>query len=540
MTQPVTISVPLKKLVEMAEAGEFAIPRLQRAFVWNGTKAAQLLDSVLRGLPIGGLTLWQASAKNAALLPNIHHILPKATARAHKYLVMDGQQRLSVLYNTFRGHERTNAQGVIVNFAHVCVRVDRADAGEPLTRYRRPEPGEWVSVAELVDSRTRVSRLVTNRVGQRRLLAYRKSLLAYKLPMTSVAISNLEAARDLFIRINSLGTRLAAADRAFARASRLDVKNAIHGLRSDLPPEFHALSFETLLQAFAMVSGMRDVGERAMADVVLHWNDRASTAEGKREWAKLVTDFSRATGRAIEFLRERGVVHSGVLPSQYLFAVLSVFFTFTANPSPAQKQKLIRWFWHTAFGNRYSGRGFRGNIVSDAERFIRLATKPATPLPKYPPIETSDLVRASLSRRSSTRDAVLCLLYLKRPVSLVDGVTRLVASPVAVTSKHHRHHVFPKALLARRGVKHNTDSICNIVLSPADANLQIGSKAPSDYFVVHKAHQRVALSASLLPGLVVDGATGRSQKMFNKFLVARASLLARDVNKLAGTQVIKP
>lgn len=41
------------KLLRSVDAGRFAIPHLQREFVWDGPKAAKLLDSIFRAMPVG-------------------------------------------------------------------------------------------------------------------------------------------------------------------------------------------------------------------------------------------------------------------------------------------------------------------------------------------------------------------------------------------------------------------------------------------------------------------------------------------------------
>ena len=41
-------------LLRDVDAGKFAIPHLQREFVWDGPKAAKLLDSILRGMARAG------------------------------------------------------------------------------------------------------------------------------------------------------------------------------------------------------------------------------------------------------------------------------------------------------------------------------------------------------------------------------------------------------------------------------------------------------------------------------------------------------
>jgi hypothetical protein len=45
--------IKVAKLLNDVNEGRFAIPKLQREFVWDGKKAAKLLDSILSGMPIG-------------------------------------------------------------------------------------------------------------------------------------------------------------------------------------------------------------------------------------------------------------------------------------------------------------------------------------------------------------------------------------------------------------------------------------------------------------------------------------------------------
>src|SRR5436305_12362796 len=99
MNAIVVKTVPIKQLYKLLAQGCFAIPKLQRAFVWNGKKAAMLLDSVYRGMPIGSLTIWDTSKANKNLLRHTLQILPAFQEHNKRvWFILDGQQRLSVLY----------------------------------------------------------------------------------------------------------------------------------------------------------------------------------------------------------------------------------------------------------------------------------------------------------------------------------------------------------------------------------------------------------------------------------------------------------
>jgi uncharacterized protein with ParB-like and HNH nuclease domain len=130
----------IKKLRNLLDEGRFAVPRLQRAFVWDGKKAANLLDSAYRGMPIGTLTVWDTSKKNKNLLRHTTKILPPfQDGNKRVWFVLDGQQRLSVLHQVFIGGTRENAFHNVVDFDRVVFRVtEESDA--PRFQYRRPVP----------------------------------------------------------------------------------------------------------------------------------------------------------------------------------------------------------------------------------------------------------------------------------------------------------------------------------------------------------------------------------------------------------------
>ena len=95
------------------------MPIIQRQYVWGSRDSSEeyiclLVDSLLRGFPIGGLVLWETDSEIAYrefLRDYEVGAVTKAVAREirgnNKFLVYDGQQRLqtlySVLYYRFNG-----------------------------------------------------------------------------------------------------------------------------------------------------------------------------------------------------------------------------------------------------------------------------------------------------------------------------------------------------------------------------------------------------------------------------------------------------
>ena len=67
-----------KTIIDFIESGLFKIPGFQRNYVWDIKRASKLIESVIIGLPIPQVFLYEESKNN--------------------YLVVDGQQRLLTLY----------------------------------------------------------------------------------------------------------------------------------------------------------------------------------------------------------------------------------------------------------------------------------------------------------------------------------------------------------------------------------------------------------------------------------------------------------
>ena len=49
----------VKSLLGYIDAGDIAIPEIQRPFVWNATQVRDLIDSLYNGYPTGYLIIWQ-------------------------------------------------------------------------------------------------------------------------------------------------------------------------------------------------------------------------------------------------------------------------------------------------------------------------------------------------------------------------------------------------------------------------------------------------------------------------------------------------
>ncbi len=103
MAEPLFTRVdrPVGKLVSDVIEGRVGLPDLQRPFVWKDSDVRDLLDSMLRGYPIGYCILWEAPDDQEEKKSSIG--LNEKNYATPKELVIDGQQRLTALVSSMYG-----------------------------------------------------------------------------------------------------------------------------------------------------------------------------------------------------------------------------------------------------------------------------------------------------------------------------------------------------------------------------------------------------------------------------------------------------
>ncbi len=190
----------VKQLVEDYRAGRIVIPEFQREYVWRGSKAPRLIDSLYRGFPISSFLLWQSDEEARARRPD-----PRPLRAAIMNWLIDGQQRIITLSRTMNGDE-----GIEVVF-HPDERQFRlANAAT------RKDPN-WVRVSEIWDDeRYRHFRrnLDGSRNAERREAQFEavRRILDYEIPVVRMVNHSFDAAVKAFTRINTLGVRLKKED----------------------------------------------------------------------------------------------------------------------------------------------------------------------------------------------------------------------------------------------------------------------------------------------------------------------------------------
>ena len=211
---------------------QWAVPEMQREFVWKNAQVTKLLSSMFLGFPVGAILYWEN-----AEVPSHAIGSKKRNPTGKKFdVVIDGQQRLTALKVIFEGFEperKKKPVSIRIQFNPLFREGDDAPPLEIIGKNGKITE-KWVDVLEVlteIDRKgLRIRRINSMGLGREYCekvpnlsseeitrvetnLSRLLTLYAYEIPAVKLieTITHAEAA-EIFVRINSMGTKLDTAD----------------------------------------------------------------------------------------------------------------------------------------------------------------------------------------------------------------------------------------------------------------------------------------------------------------------------------------
>jgi len=151
--------IKYENLLSDIDSGRVKIPQFQREYVWSKEDAAKLIDSVLRGYPIGTFILW----KTRDTLRSIRDIgglkLKDAPLDDSIYYVLDGQQRITSLYAGIKGvsikreNFKSKKLDIIEDFSQIYIDLTAEENDEQIvvTEVENLSEIQYISLNELLE-----------------------------------------------------------------------------------------------------------------------------------------------------------------------------------------------------------------------------------------------------------------------------------------------------------------------------------------------------------------------------------------------------
>lgn len=538
----------VQQLIKMIDQGRFAIPKLQREFVWDGPKAAKLLDSILNHMPVGVVMLWETKKSSSLFLRQRFHVLPPFNSKHSKILyLIDGQQRVSVIHHVREGTSLKNSQGRKIDFQKVVFALEPQTDGAQI-RYRRPVAGRFISLSDILHPqyRQRCGELGTR--DMKKVVNCRNQIMSYPMHLMFVQ-TKIDEIRETFLRINTQGMKITTADAIFTRAQELNLRDFRHQVLQNIDEQFGQVPMQPILYALSATQGGSEARGQALEAVIDRLEKRLQdNKRGKKQLARDLTRLSQCFGKAVDYLRSNfHVLNRDYLYSDYMLAQLALFFFWNRKgPSAEQKKQINKWFWCTAVGSRYSGQNFMKCIPEDQKFFQRLSENPRSQFRYEPQVDQVDVRKSLYASKTGITTAFYCMLLRLGPVSIADnGLNEIPLERYSASSnRKDRHHIFPRGRLAPAGVHaQRYNSIANICLLTAAENQSIGSKVPRKYLddcLQNTTYFEKKMDRHLIPVHEDSGVWQRSlTKGFNSFLKERSEMICQELESQAGCQIFR-
>jgi len=546
-----TIAIQTKRasqLLDCIDGGMFAIPKLQREFVWDGKKAAKLLDSIASGMPIGVVMIWETPKIQLLHLRRRFHILPPFSDKNNKvWFLIDGQQRISVMYHTQKGDVVQNARHRDIDFSRVVLSLEDEEDGQQI-RYRKPHEGQYVSLCDVLNPHWSKKLSWLGKRQSARVRKCRLAILHYPFHLMFMH-AKLEQVHECFLRINTQGMRVTTADGIISRSGKLNLRDISHEVRDNLDDSFSDMPEMPILFALTAVRGATEARGPAIETIIRRLERQAQNDDRKRkELAREWTRLSKCFGKAVDHLRQNFcVLNRGFLYSDYIVSILALFYFWNgAGPDRRQAGEIRRWFWATAAGGRYSGKEFYRSLPKDLDFFKKLADKPGTRFKFRPQVDKVDLRKTQYAGHTGLSCAVYCMLLRRGPVSILDsGLNEIPAERYSTpANRKDRHHIFPKQPLANEEVPPNQyNSIANICLLTAEENQQISNRRPKSYLgAVSETTRQFGLKMNrhLIPYHPQSGIWSKNlRRGFHRFIEERTEMIWSALEHEAGIRLFR-
>jgi hypothetical protein len=547
----------LKELLADVHSRTMVLPNFQRDFVWEPSATSELVVSIASNYPAGSL-LRVRDSKRAFAVRQFEGAPPLADFR-HTFLVLDGQQRLTSLYQAFYG------VGEHRYFLDIRKLIDGADFEEAIFHVRAST--KWAKEHEKFESQATelllpLSHLktgsggflkwalnVTNPMLADERTAMLDALTAindgcikaiddYHFPVVTLSDeTEPDALCTIFETLNRTGVKLSAFELLTARFWPHDIRlrdlweTALikHPVIAEFDVDpYYVLQSVALACRPAPSCKRKDVLNMAAADITAWWD-------------KVINGLALG----LQILRDDcKVTKPKWLPYQTMLVPLATTLATTAMPSTPEtgvkRERIKRWFWCCVFGQAYesSPNSQAARDVSELGVWLEGGAEPATVRElRFDPNALRDIT----PRQRAVYRGTICLV-LGSGTGARDFHTQAVITAKLIDEEGiDDHHVFPSAYLRdTKAIKSTVarDCVLNRTLIDRTTNQIISARAPSDYLATIQATTGFPFDAVLTSHCLPVGASSPLlADDYDAFLEWRQIRLWKEIQRVTGLNV---
>ena len=526
----------ISELISHIRTQDLVLPEFQREYVWSREQSKQLLVSLIRKYPVGGLLFWKTQQP-----PDLKNVKEMPEKLGTVQVILDGQQRLTTLYMLVTGEippYYTN-NDITNDIRDLYFNVEDGDF-QYFQPVRMRDNPRWVRVVDcfnsgLVSAFAVARKTVDDVEGAFQMaesydsnLSKLRGIRDADMPTQVIPTeASLDSAIDVFDRVNSQGTKLTEADLALTHVTgkwsqaRRTLKCKIDKLKRQ------SFEFDLTFMTRALVA---TVTGHALFEHI-HAVPRPQLEEG---WTRL----SKMLDYAIGILPNHASIHStrDMSTTNPLIPIVR-FLTLNDGrfPSDASLRKALHWFCVAQIQQRYTGL-----TDSRLEHDVTIVNREDLPWQSLlnqivDQRGRIEVLSDDFEGRGTTHPLYKMAFVLSKAHGAVDWFNGLsLAAHIGDSYRIHSHHIFPQSLLYQNGYSSDShvdrkivNAIANRAFLTGDTNLTLGNRLPEDYLPEVEERFPGALTSQFIP---MDVQLWRLDR-YRDFLRARRELIADRLNR---------
>ena len=486
-----------------------ALPDFQRDFVWDPFATEELIESIVSNFPAGSLL----RIKNGSQLlfqPRAVEGAPHLAKEARpSFLVLDGQQRLTSLYQAFYG---VGEHRYYIDLAGLeqkkdledCVFYLRAEDGDGRYGSIGPQASTlvfplgnvfsdsgfsgWLTrvlkerckdMSEMLDFQTRLTQLYERWI---------RTIEEYEFPMVTLnEDTSGVAVCTIFETLNRTGVKLSVFDLLTARfwAKDLNLRHLWEEARAEesIIEDFEIDPYYVLQIIGLLAPGVDRDGHPRAPSIKRSAILEMDVAQARNGWSTAVAGLSAI----LNILRDEcGVLVPGLIPYTTILIPMAAVWASQGNTKGADvganRIKLLRWFWCAVFGQQYENapNSQAEKDFGELKSWMNGGHEPESVASFN--IESLKLRNVRPKQRAVYRGAMALILqngaldfHKRGPIT-----SQLIADKKNPVDDHH---IFPRAYLNKRDISAALrDCILNRTYIDRATNHRLSKRAPSDYF----------------------------------------------------------
>jgi len=527
MNHPEPQSVSFSKLMQDIENGLIKLPQFQRDFVWTTEKSAKLLDSIVKGYPVGTFILWKTKEQLRSIrnLGNAKlHDTPKGDFIQY---VLDGQQRLTSLFASINGL-KIERNGRVDDFSELYIDLLAKEGTDiVITDANGRKPDTIIRITDLLNKELTFFTKAYPDTLHKRIEDYKLHIRSYAFSAILLTEAPIDVATEVFTRINVSGRPLSVFEvmvaKTFDKKRDFDLAEKHEQLMDRLKDvDYDTIAEATILQAVSVI-------------LTKECNKKQILKLNKTEFIDVWDDAADAIERTVDYFRQYyRIPVSRLLPYNALIVPFAYFFSHHKDKPTGEKQKHLQdFFWRCSLGGRYSS-AQDTKLGQDIRRIDQILKDR---LPKYDfPVDVGHefiQTNGAFSTGRSFVKAILCIYAYQQPKSFNDNsIVSLSNDYLKQANSRNYHHFFPKAFLKKQGEESfYINHVLNITLVDDFLNKRlIRDKSPKVYMKTF-LKENPQLKKTMKTHLVDLDTSGVWNNDFDRFFVKRAKAVSRHLEK---------